>query len=442
MRTIRLIMLAAFYTVTLAPAAAAAGGAIDDESVELFVGETRVMRYESVTQIAVGDPAIADVQMFNEKAHEVILNARAPGVTSMFVWDGTSIFPHRHEIVVSNRTLPMEKRVFDFKHYTLTVTEYDNRLSKIIVSADESNVANLNTILTPILGGKNYSIDVNRNRVIMNGTRLDLDSAEALLSEIDEPLRQVVIEAKVIEITKNDLKRLGTMLMGQEGEVSARGDLTGDAPLFSVTFDTFTDLARRFSITIDTLRTAGVGRTLVNPKIAALDGKTAWILAGEKYPVATRDNEQGLVSFDYVHTGISLAITPRVGRDDTITLWLKPEVSNISGWVGDPNSSSNNAAPIIDTREALSEVRVRDGESIIIGGLQRDESITTKSRVPLLGDLPLLGKAFRKKRTSELTSELIIVITPHIMDTYEKPDLERFGFLDVSASAGGDEGAD
>ncbi len=431
MKTMRLTALITFY-ILAAAATAIAGGYSATSAIDMFVGETRVLRYEAVDQLAIGDPTVADVQMFAEKAGEVILNAKAPGVTTLFVWDGASIFPHRRDVVVSNKTVVLDKRIFNFKHYTLTRTEYDNRLSRITVSPDESNVTNLKSVLTPLIGENSYSIDINRNRVIMRGTKQDLDSATAILGEIDQPLRQILIEAKVIEITKDDLNRLGTMLAGSDGDMSLKGDLSGDTPLFNLAFDTFTDLARRFSITIDTLRTAGVGRTLVNPKIATLDGKTAWILAGEKYPVATRDNDKGLVSFDYVHTGISLAVTPRVGRDDTITLWLKPEVSNISGWVGDPSSSSDNAAPIIDTREVLSEVRLKDGESIIIGGLQKEESIMTKSKVPILGDIPLIGKAFRKKRTSEETSELVIVITPHIMDENEKPDLGRFGLLDMS----------
>lgn len=393
------------------------------EKLELFVGETRVVKMEGLARLAVGNPAIADVTVFPEDADEAVVNAKAAGITTLYVWKGQEVTPERYELKVSSSSTAMEREVVPLKHYTLSKTNYSDDLRRIETVADEASVVNLKTMLEPILGAGYFSVDVTRNRVIMQGSRQALDAAVDLLDVIDEPLRQVLIEAKVIEISKGDLKRLGNSLLAQKGKAGLTSDLAGDGETFNFAFDTFTDLARRFKITVDTLRTENVGRTLVNPKIAVLDGKTAWIMAGEKIPVATRDNDKGLVSFDYVSTGIILAVTPRVGHDRTITLWIKPEVSNISGWVGNPDSSVDNAAPIINTREVMSEVRVEDGESILIGGLQKDYETISHSKVPVLGNLPLIGSAFRKKRTDVETTELVIIITPHLIDSIEAPVL-------------------
>lgn len=388
--------------------------------IEVFQNETRVMKFEGLSRMAVGNPKIADVNMFAENADEVMINGKAPGVTTLSIWKKDDV-KETYIIHVSVGTATLERKTYPLKHYELSLTEYDQKESKIITKIDEASVANLRAMLEPIVGEKNFSVDATRNRVLMQGTKEDLDTATALLQQIDEPLRQVMIEAKIIEITKGDLKKMGASLLAQQNE--SRGETMGLSDTLNFTFDTFTDLARRFKITLDTLREEQVGRTLVNPKIAVLDGKTAWILAGEKLPVASRDSDKGLVSYDYISTGIILAVTPRVGYDNTITLWLKPEVSNVTGWVGDPNSATSGAAPIIDTREVMSEIRVADGESILIGGLQKDYEITTRNKVPVLGDLPVVGSAFRKKRTEVETSELLIVITPHIMTDEKETEM-------------------
>jgi len=135
-----------------------------------------------------------------------------------------------------------------------------------------------------------------------------------------------------------------------------------------------------------------------------LDGNTAWILSGEKYPVATRDSDKGLVSYNYIDTGIILAVTPRVGHDRSITLWLKPESAIYRAGLA-IHIFTSNAAPIISSREAMSEVRVQDGETVMIGGLQKNEETVDKSKTPLLGDLPVVGKLSGKQaRPSRLTT--------------------------------------
>ncbi|MFA6449612.1 MAG: pilus assembly protein N-terminal domain-containing protein [bacterium] len=427
-----------FYIATIMLALLCSAVFADEarKTIEIFAGETMIMRVAGLTRLAIGNPDIADVSTFPEKPDEFAVNAKRPGVTSLATWDASGDKPSLYEITVSSDSSRYERLEYPLKHYTLKTTTYNGELNGLETKADAANVANLQAMLTPILGANRFSVDVNRNRVLMQGSRADIAAAASILDEIDKPLRQIMIEAKVIEMTKDDLKRLGAMLSAQKGSANVKGDFTGDAPSFNAAFDTFSDLAKRFTITLDMLRTASVGRTLVSPKISVLDGNTAWILAGEKYPVATRDSEKGLVSFNYINTGIILAVTPRVGHDRSITLWLKPEVSNISGWVGDPQSSSNNAAPIISTREAMSEVRVQDGETVMIGGLQKNEETMTNSKTPGLGDLPVIGKLFRKKRTTNQTNELVIVITTHIIDNNIPPDLSRFGFAETETQPG------
>ena len=136
-----------------------------------------------------------------------------------------------------------------------------------------------------------------------------------------------------------------------------------------------------------------------------------------------------------MNTGIILTVVPRVGDDETITLWVKPEVSNVVGWVGDPNSTSETAAPIINTREVLSEIRLEDGETVFLGGLTNEETTTERKKVPLLGDLPAVGSLFRSKRTETTRSELVISLTPRIMRPGEEIAQAERHYIDLSEAS-------
>jgi type II secretory pathway component GspD/PulD (secretin) len=423
-----------FLIVFMACAPARAADAPRKE-ISLFEGETLVMAFPQLKRMAVGNPAVADMATFPDRADEILLNAKTPGATTLAVWAGPSDEMQSFTVRVSSQAALLERESFQFRHYNFTYTEQkvNDTYTEVITKVDEAKLKHVAAMLTPLLGAEHVTIDGMGNRVSMLGTPEELEAARAMLHDLDSPRRQVVIEARVIEIGNDDIKRLGNILMGQNGRYSATADTnaeTGDA--MSFVFDTFNDLTDRFTITLNTLQTHEIGETLVNSKVAVLDGNTAWILSGESLPIASRDNERGLVSYTYMNTGIILTVVPRVGEDQSITLWVKPEVSNVVGWVGNPSSSSETAAPIINTREVLSEIRLQDGETVFLGGLTNEETTTERKKVPVLGDLPAVGGLFRSKRTQTSKSELVISLTPHIMQDAEPAAGVEKRFIDLS----------
>jgi type II secretory pathway component GspD/PulD (secretin) len=434
MKTLRrALTLLLLVTVLAAPVAADA----QRQAITMSEGETLVMQFPGINRIAVGNPAVADVVTFPDRSDEILINAKTAGVTTFSVWSGPLDEMQSYTVSISSQATLLNRESYQFRHYNFTYTEQkvNDTYTEVITRVDEAKIKHVAAMLTPILGAEHVSIDGMSNRVAMMGTPQELAIAHNMLDELDTPRRQVVIEARVIEISKGDIKRLGNILLAQQGRYSANMDLnsdTGDA--LSFVFDTFNDLTDRFSINLNTLQSNNIGDTLVNSKVAVLDGNTAWILSGESLPIASRDNERGLVSYTYMNTGIILTVVPRVGEDETITLWVKPEVSNVVGWVGDPNSSSETAAPIINTREVLSEIRLEDGETVFLGGLTNEETTTETKKVPLLGDLPAVGSLFRSKRTSVSKSELVISLTPHIMKPGEKIAAAEKRYIDLSAS--------
>ena len=410
----------------------------ENQIITLYQGETMVMRFADISRIAVGNPSVADVVTFPDRADQILINAKGSGITTMTIWAGAGDTMHDYTLRVSSQATHLDRHVYQFRNYTFCYTEQkvNETQTEVITKTDQAKLDHVLAMLTPVLGAEHVTIDGMSNRVSMLGTPEELDMARSMLDELDKPLRQVVIEARIIEMSKGDIHRLGNILLAQNGKFKAGVDVnsdTGDALAF--VFDTFNDLTERFSVSLNTLQSNNIGKTLVNSKVAVLDGNTAWILSGESVPIASRDNERGLVSYTYMNTGIILTVVPRVGQDRSITLWVKPEVSSVVGWVGDPNSSSETAAPIINTREVLSEIRLQDGETVFLGGLNNEETTTERKKVPLLGNLPGIGSLFRSKRETVSETELVISLTPHILKPEEETVQAEKNYIDLSALA-------
>ncbi|MEI7614531.1 MAG: type II and III secretion system protein, partial [Betaproteobacteria bacterium] len=156
----------------------------------------------------------------------------------------------------------------------------------------------------------------------------------------------------------------------------------------------------------------GKARTLANPSVSLLDGERSFILIGERrlYPKQTGTNSQGLPIFDVaeVRTGVYLQVAVQIGVEDDLTLTVYPQVSQVSSTV----AINNSQYPIIATREAQTTVRLRNGETLAIGGLVTESDTSTVTRVPFLGHIPLIGELFTHRAKNKATNELLLFITP------------------------------
>ncbi|WP_185829141.1 type II secretion system protein GspD [Sphingomonas ginkgonis] len=155
----------------------------------------------------------------------------------------------------------------------------------------------------------------------------------------------------------------------------------------------------------------GNGRIVSKPRISAQSGSTAKIITGDALPILTAITLSGVngvsQQVQYVNVGVTLQIAPRVSSDGFVSSHIFCVVSSVSGY--------SQGFPTISQREAETSATVRNGDSFVIGGLTQEDVINTKTKVPLLGDIPLVGQAFRTDRSTRAKTELYIIVTPHVI---------------------------
>jgi type IV pilus assembly protein PilQ len=178
-------------------------------------------------------------------------------------------------------------------------------------------------------------------------------------------------------------------------------------------------LPSQFDAKLQALVQNGQARIRATPRMAAMNGSPAEIFIGRRKYVAVKSGYYDTMLIRQVDVGVKLDVTPWTGGTGQITTALKAAVNNISAV--DPATG----LPELTTREAATTVRVGDGETIAVGGLKLKELYATESKIPLLGDIPLLGKLFRSKHSNENETELVIFVTPHLLTPEGRmPDAE------------------
>ncbi|MDD5730858.1 MAG: secretin N-terminal domain-containing protein [Candidatus Omnitrophica bacterium] len=174
-----------------------------------------------------------------------------------------------------------------------------------------------------------------------------------------------------------------------------------------------------YDTVIKYLQTLGETRVLSNPKLAVVNNQEAKIHVGERQAYITTTTTQTQTSttvseaVTYVDVGIQLFVTPTINDDRFVTVKIKPEISSVLSYL---TTSSNNKIPIIDTSTAETIVMVKDGTSILIGGLSKEEKSTNSQGTPFLSKIPLIGEAFRTKTNAYARTELVVLLTPHIIE--------------------------
>jgi len=299
-------------------------------------------------------------------------------------------------------------------------------------------------MLTKGLG--TMQVDERTNKIVVTDLEENLKRIEKVIEAFDDRLQQVLIEAKILEITLSDAYKLGIDWQAVSNEfqkqlhkdigIKASFNLASAgsmAPGGEVLIGAFG--SNDYHAMVQALKTVGDTNVLSSPRITALNNQEAKILVGSNEPYATNTVTQGTsttttaTSLTFMDIGIKLYVTPTINKNGYVTIKIKPEVSSKAGTYtyGSPSTT----VPIVSTTEAETSVLVKDGNTIIIAGLIKDERSGAVSRVPLLGDLPLLGMAFRKTENTVVKKELVIFLTPHIisgdMDYLRQPLTEPIG---------------
>lgn len=252
----------------------------------------------------------------------------------------------------------------------------------------------------------------------------------AIETVIDRPAKQIFVEGMVLEISRDGIDQLGVQWLSQGknsdvllGKLSAGGTVPG----VDISLDNSLNLASRFALRIQALVQQGKAEILSRPSVLTLDNRQATIRVGTDIPIATSKDASSAAearvsfSFQYLPTGILLNVRPRVeseGRE--VSMLIDTTVSStVPGKDLELRSPATNAvlasAPTINTRRVQTYARINNNTPLIIGGLISRDSTRNQDRVPLLGDMPVLGKLFSAESSSSSKREVIIVLTPSVM---------------------------
>lgn len=247
--------------------------------------------------------------------------------------------------------------------------------------------------------------------------------------------RQVDIEARLYDVTLNDQFQFGVdwekVIMTSSGMVGLEGAQAITHPVggFDLSPDSFTMVFKNDTteVVVQALQEQGEVKVISKPRIRTINNQTALIKVGTEVPFfqnqstivpgGTTTGASAVIEQDTVSTvtvGTILALTPQVGQDDWITMDVSPVLTSLLETKLSPNRSTT--APVLDIKQASSLIRVRSGSTIVMGGLIQTESAQSRRKIPGLGDIPWLGRLFQGDFDARRKKELVIFITPKIVN--------------------------
>ena len=374
-------------------------------SAPLSVPMNRAVVVESdvpFAELSIANPGIADISTLTDKSIYVL--GKAPGRT------------------------------------TLTLLGADGKLISNVEVQGAPDVAEFKERLRQILPGENIEVRTANDGIVLSGVvssvgKLDraLDLAERYAPERVSNLmsvggtQQVMLKIRFAEMQRSVSKNLSSSLAVSGGNtVGVSGEtgtwLNGDNGMGNETITArstansalglgFTAGSLQFAVLLEALESKGVVRTLAEPNLTALSGQEAKFLAGGEYPIpiATDDG----IAIQYKPFGVEMNFTPSVVDGDLINLQINAAVSSIDSSITVQNGGFSVNA--FKRREASTTVEMRDGESFAIAGLLQDDFRDLNGQVPWLGDIPILGTLFRSTEYQRAQSELVIIVTPHLV---------------------------
>ncbi len=264
--------------------------------------------------------------------------------------------------------------------------------------------------------------------VVASGSLADLDVLEKFLADLEKSLhRQVVIEAEILEVSLDDEHRLGVAYSVFPGALpSDETGLLENGAAFVANLLSGGNAFRfglfkqdRYGVLVDAMKSVGQVRVLSRPRVATLNNQPASITVADQVPVIERtiiDGETSRTEFDirFEDAGVVLNLLPQISSGGDIVTRISPRITEVVGQVTTPDGLQTE--PILSVRETTTTLRIKDGQSVVIGGLRFMRQIETVEKIPVLGDIPLLGIAFRRTIQSERQVELVLVLTPHTVD--------------------------
>jgi pilus assembly protein CpaC len=449
LRTTATICALFFLSWTLAGAAAPQAGQdpaqrsggpatqLEPKSMTLSVGRGQLTQFmEEASRVSVSDPAIADAVVVSP--HEVVINAKSPGRTTIMIWHGPYVSP-----------------------YDITV---------------EPDISEILQQLRAAFPGEQIEVSSSRDSIVLTGVVSDVEVAKqagaiaaartkSVVNLLQAPVAdnpQVMLQVKFATVDRTALSQLGVNLFSinnaligvsttqqfafpRIGQLQFSPGPDGE-PVLGNQQVTASDLLNLFAFrpdinvgaTLRLLQSKNLLEILAEPNLVTVSGREASFLAGGEFPFPVISTTGGgaqtvpVVTIQFRPFGVRLFFTPTVGPNGLIHLRVRPEVSALD--FANALVIQGFLIPAISTRTAETEVDLRQGESFAIAGLIDNRVTQVVSKIPGIGDLPILGHLFRSRSTQKSNSELLVLITPSFVKPFsagETPPLPQFpeGFL-------------
>jgi len=314
------------------------------------------------------------------------------------------------EEVIKMIDLPTISRVIPTIEETFVLSHA--KAKDVSVEVTKSLTENIGSIRT----------DERTNTIVITDLAHNMEKIRRLIKAFDAKTKQVLVEAKVLELTLTDNSYMGIeweKLFHQLRNLDFAGTFPfGYTGTSSMVLSVATVGADNYELALSFIKSLGETKIISTPHISVCNNEEAKFMVGTREAYVTTTTTSGEVTtttsenVEFIDVGVTIYVTPVIGEDGFIKMELKPEISSVSDTL---ETTEGNEIPIVSTSNLETNVLVKDGSTIILGGLIKETLTTTVTKMPILGDIPLFGWIFRNSTDTKQKSELIILITPHII---------------------------
>ena len=400
---------------------------VDAGELDVPVNKSQVLKVDrAYSKALIGNPDVADIVPISDTSVYVL--GKKPGTTSLTLYDRSSHLIAVVDVVVGPDVISLKRQLSDLIPGDAISARMSNDsivLEGMVRNAVEADQA--------VQIAQTYSPKV-VNLLSLGSSQqvmLDVRFAEIKRSALTQlGLSWGILGDKTVGVIGNGAsltpgRSTTTTITNPDGSITTTTEpgapvarLGSIVDSFAIISRTFRAFGADFNVTLDALENKGVVTTLAEPTLIALSGETANFLAGGEFPIPVSQSSgsnggNSAITVEFKPFGVSLAFTPTVLADGVINLVVEPEVSSI-----DPSASvtiNNLVVPGLQTRRAKTVLEIRDGESFAMAGLLRKDFQDTVRQVPLLSSIPIIGALFRSTGFQHQESELVIIVTPHLV---------------------------
>ncbi len=404
---------------------------LSTEPINLMLGEKATVVFETIGKLA-GINVLFDPDFSDEDVEIEIRNATLPealdyvGLLAKAFWK-----PVTHNTLLVANDNPNKRR------------EYEDWVIKTVYLTNLTTPQDLTEVTTAIRGltelTRIFAVN-SMNAIVMRGGRANVAIAEKIVHDMDKPRPEVIIDVLVLETSKSRSRTLGlTPLSGGAKGLQFPLSFTGGASSSESGGSAGLPLNRLGDVGSGSWSTSMPGflvtalfnnsdtNLLQSPRVRATDNHEADLRIGDRIPIATGSFQPGVggvginplvnTQFTYTDVGVNVAMTPKIHANREVSIHVEIEISNVREF----RDIGGISQPVIGQRTIQHDIRIREGEASIIGGLNQSQVFTTKAGVPFLGEIPIIGRLFSEEEVQRTESEILLVLVPHIV---RMPEIE------------------